>query len=327
MDEKKWVAFIDADEFISPDDYEDGLDKLKPLLDDQGNGAISLNWAVYGSSHSILPANGLVIERFTKRANEQHPVNKHYKSIVRVGDVISTGATPHSFRIKATKNFIMPNGKLQDKIDGISDTVEWSGVRINHYVIKSRSEFFNKKAARGRATTLKESLSRNITFFKNHDLNTIEQSMPLWFLLKVKRKIDEIKDILKQNGFELLEQKTSSHLYRTCNKMGVGVIDALTKDNNALSLKGWAVDGDEKATFNIVAVINNTVLIPASNIFFYDRPDVQRAGIGNGMKSGFYCSIALPDIPVLDIQIYATNKSELVCVELNLDAHLKTIMA
>lgn len=325
VDKEKWVAFIDADEFIHLSNFEEGLDKIKDLLQDESNGAISLNWAVYGSSHSILPDDGLVIERFTKRAVEEHPVNKHYKSIVRVRDVIGTGLTPHAFKINAEKKFIMPNGQKQEKVDGISDIVDWTGIRLNHYVIKSRAEFINKKSARGRATTMKESLGRNITFFKNHDLNNIEQALPLWLIRKVKNKIAEIKTNLKASGYILPNDEISEPFYRTASIMGRGVIDVLIKEKNKITLKGWATENSKAPLNNIVVVINNKLLVHPISTTLYDRPDVQRAGISDQLKCGFESCIVLPDIIISEIQIYAVNISGLAFVEFNLNAHAEKL--
>ncbi len=321
VDKDKWVAFIDADEFIHPDNFEDGLDIIAPLLHDQSNGAISLNWAVYGSSHSILPDSGLVIERFTKRATDDHPVNKHYKSIVRVRDVIGTGPTPHAFKIKTEKNFVMTSGRKQEKIDGISDIIEWTGIRLNHYVI------INKKSARGRATTMKESLGRNITFFNNHDLNHVDQTLPLWFIRKVKNEIERIKIKLKESSYEPVNKNILEPFYRTSKKMGRGVVDILTKEKNILTLRGWAVENSKAALHNVVAVVNNTYLVSPHDTTLYDRPDVLRAGISDEIKCGFQTTIILPDVELSEIQIYAVNSVGLACVEFNLNAHAKNISA
>lgn len=326
LDDNKWIAFIDADEFIAPRDYEDGLEPLNSLLCNKENGAISLNWAVYGSSHSILPDSGLVIDRFTKRAAEDHPVNKHYKSIVRAGDVVSTGTNPHAFKIKPEKRFIIPNGAVQQHVDGISEVIDWSIIRLNHYVIKSKSEFFNKKAARGRATTLKESAGRNAKFFSNHDLNNVEESIPFWFSRKVQSQIKYIEKILIENGYQLNAKTVGDVLYRTSKNMGSGFIDTLNKNDNTITLKGWAVDDFKRPCHDIVVVINNSILLHTNNISFHDRPDVQRAGVGNGIGCGFISSVTLPNIHIADIQIYATNKSEIACVEFKISEQLTAIL-
>lgn len=322
LDKDRWVAFIDADEFISPNDYEDGLNKLMPLLNDQAIGAISLNWAVYGSSHSILPDDGLVIERFVKRAADLHPVNRHYKSIVRVSDVIKAGPTPHAFIINSDKKFVMPSGEEHHSYDGISEVIDWSVIRLNHYVIKSKAEFLNKKVARGRATKLKNSLGRNLQFFKNHDLNNIEQHIPLWFLRKVKCQIATINEKLLDCGYQPLIESRSEPLYKTTKSMGVGFIDTIKKDGRAIVLKGWAVDNDKKPCSSIVMVINNSFLIRPDSLSFYDRPDVEKAGIGNGIGCGFICSLSLPTQLISSVQIYTLNQAGLVSLEFPLNEEL-----
>ncbi|MBA8783665.1 MULTISPECIES: glycosyltransferase family 2 protein [Aeromonas] len=312
----KWAAFIDADEFISPSNYEDGLNKLTSLLNDQTIGAISLNWAVYGSSHSILPDDGLVIERFVKRAADLHPVNRHYKSIVRVSDFIETGSTPHAFIIKSDKKFVMPNGAQQHNHDGISDVIDWSVIRLNHYVIKSKSEFLNKKAARGRATTLKDSLGRNLQFFKNHDLNDVEQHIPSWFLRKVKCQIKTINERLLDNGYQPSIEKSNEPLYQTTQMMGVGFVDTINKNSHAIVIRGWAVGNGKKPCSSIAMVINNTILICPDSISFHDRPDVKQAGIGDGIGCGFTVSITLPRVSISSVDFYALNTAGLAVVEL-----------
>ncbi|WP_429186007.1 glycosyltransferase family 2 protein [Aeromonas veronii] len=326
LDKDKWVAFIDADEFISPNDYEDGLNKLTPLLNDKVNGAISLNWAVYGSSHSILPDDGLVIERFVKRATEINPINRHYKSIVRVSDVISTGLTPHAFKIELDKKFIMPNGVVQNNSDGISENIDWSVIRLNHYVIKSRSEFLNKKAARGRATTLQEGLGRNIQFFNHHDLNDVEQHIPYWFLRKVKCQIKAINEKLLDNGYQPFIEKSNEPLYKTTQMMGVGFVDSININGNAIALRGWAVDNSKKPCSCMVVVINNSILIHPDSISFYDRPDVKQAGIGDGIGCGFTVSITLPKVSMSSIDFYALNTAGLAVVELKANAQILDVL-
>lgn len=325
IDKKEWVAFIDADEFISPKNLENGLKDLTPLLDDQKNGAISLNWAVYGSSHSILPGNELVIERLTWRGVEAHPVNKHYKSIVRISDVQSVGHNPHAFKINPDKSFIMPNGKSQEKCDGISNETDWSVIRLNHYVIKSRSEFINKKLARGRATTTKENLGRNMDFFKNHDLNSLEQPMPLWFINKVKNKVKDIHQKLKSNGFELITNENPINFYRTQNEMGKGIIDSLTLANKKIHLRGWAVDSNKAPLHNIAIIVNDNILVEPTTFTLYDRPDVLSAGLSKEIKCGFISSLEIPETSIKQLQIYSTNILGLASLEFDLKAYKKLL--
>lgn len=322
LEHDKWIAFIDADEFITPSNYEDGLKNLFPLLTDQSNGAISLNWAVYGSSNSILPDDGLVIERFIKRAADLHPVNRHYKSIVRVGDVIGTGPTPHAFRIKKNKNFIMPNGVIHNSINGLSETIDWATIRLNHYVIKSKSEFLNKKASRGLATFVNKDVNRNMFFFRSHDLNHTEQSIPPYFLKRVHHQINRINGALIDSGYQAISPEPCTPFYKTSKNMGVGFVDSFNRDKNVLTLRGWAVDSDKEPCDDIAIVINNTMLLRPNTTSFYERPDVQGAGQSNDVECGFISLVELPDVAIYDFFIYATNSAGLACAELKISEKL-----
>jgi hypothetical protein len=312
----EWVAFIDADEFFSPQDYEDGLTSIKPLLENPEIGAISINWAVYGSSYSILPSNNLVIERFTHRATEHHAVNKHYKSIVRISAVVDTGSTPHAFTINHDHRFVMANGINQEKKDGIGEQTVWFPLRLNHYVIKSKAEFLTKKASRGRATTLKESMARDISFFKGHDLNNNEDHVPQWFVDKVKLKMSEIINKLDDIGYHYSVEQPNIPLYKTKKGMGVGFVDALSKNDNLCELRGWAIDVHKEPVHSLFVILNNMHPVLPDEHVFVARNDVHRKGISNDLNVGFRTLFKMPNIKIHAFNVYALDKNGLVCAEL-----------
>src|SRR5690606_21420689 len=118
-------------------------------------GAIALNWACYGSSGKLAYEEGFVVERFERRAEQNAFINHHYKSIVRSAAFAGTGGNPHHFRLKDGFSYVTADGEplrlMAQRGAGLSASVVWTNARINHYVVKSRQEFFEKKAARGRA--------------------------------------------------------------------------------------------------------------------------------------------------------------------------------
>lgn len=315
----EWIAFIDADEFLSPQDYEDGLTLIKPLLDNPEIGAISINWAVYGSSYSILPSNDLVIERFTHRAAEYHAVNKHYKSLVRVSAVVDTGSTPHAFDISHDHRFVMVNDMNQNKKDGIGELTVWSPLRLNNYVIKSKAEFLNKKASRGRATTLKESMARDISFFKGHDLNHHEDHVPQWFIDKVKFKMSEIINKLGDIGYHYLVEQPCTPVYKTKKGLGVGFVDALSKNDHVFELRGWAIDVHKASVHSLLVILNNMYPISPDEYTFVARNDVHRKGISSELNVGFRASFKIPDVNIHAFNVYALDKNGLVCADLGIN--------
>ena len=84
----KWVAFIDADEYIFP-----VRDKTLPqfLASYEEYGAVSANWRVFGTSHiKHLKKDQLMIEQLLFRAEEDHAWNDYVKSIVQVNFIDTT---------------------------------------------------------------------------------------------------------------------------------------------------------------------------------------------------------------------------------------------
>ena len=319
--ESDWIAFIDADEFIAPGNYEEGLAELSVLLDDEKVSAIALNWATYGSSCSIIPDNAPVIERLTRRANKDHPVNQHYKSIVRKRDVLCAGKTPHDFTLHDGKRYIKTTGEPEPDSHGVSTRVDWDKARINHYVIKSRAEFVTKKLARGRATTLDAQLNRTLAFFRSHDLNQVEDNIPHWFLNKVRNEKQFLIKQLTTVGYHYHEPQYPSPLYRTAHGMGKGHIDVLNVLANSIELRGWAIDRHAHPIKSIIAVVNATMVLNCTQLAFRDRNDLSRAGLGDGIGSGFSASILRPAVEINSIDFYGLDDNGLVVVEMksNLD--------
>ena len=62
---------------------------------------------------------------------------------------------------------------------GVSEAVVHAPLRLNHYVVKSREEFFHRKLPRGRATRAER---REPTFFADHDRNAVADPVPAWLV-------------------------------------------------------------------------------------------------------------------------------------------------
>ncbi|WP_337073052.1 glycosyltransferase family 2 protein [Aeromonas veronii] len=324
--EEEWLAFIDADEFITPSNYEEGLNELHILLGDTNASAIALNWAVYGSSCSIIPENTLVTERLTKRAGKDHPVNRHYKSIVRKRDTLCAGKTPHDFILHDGKFYIKTTGAIEADSHGLSKTVDWIIARINHYVIKSRAEFITKKSARGRATTIDSNLNRTLSFFRNHDLNQIEDVIPRWFIQKIKAEKKLIIEQLDSFGYSYTDVKYPTSLYRTAHGMGKGCIDFLAINNGAIEMRGWAIDRNNYPIKDVIAVVNSEIILKCTKLIFRDRIDLSESGLGSGIGAGFNVSMTRPGMDIKSIDFYGLDINGLAVVELKGSVDPMTIM-
>mgnify|MGYP002280373457 CR=1 FL=1 len=150
----KYLAFIDADEFITPSVDVKPMARIEAVLGMAGVGVLALEWRVFGSSGQTMQEPGLVIERFTHASSAARRVNRHVKSIVNPAAVERMFV--HSADLKDGYHYADAEGQpiafrggrtRSGRVDvPIADTL-----RINHYVIKSEQEFVEKKMRRGRA--------------------------------------------------------------------------------------------------------------------------------------------------------------------------------
>lgn len=172
------VAFIDADEFLLPEGEPEErglLPWLEARLADPEVGAVAVNWACFGSGGARFREEGLVIERFTRRAKQGFGPNHHFKSIVRPSWVVRF-SNPHLATL-AQGHYVDARGApLEVRVDregnrrpGLSQEVCWQGARVNHYLVKSVEEFVLDKARRGSAAT--PGLTKHRAYFERHDRN------------------------------------------------------------------------------------------------------------------------------------------------------------
>jgi glycosyltransferase involved in cell wall biosynthesis len=147
-----WMAFIDSDEFLR-------LTEDVPINEflsryDRWSG-IALHWAVYGANgHDEFPP-GLILENFTRRADETFFAARHVKSIIRPG--FANGClNPHCFDLRGhiDGSYCDAQGRpmqwwLAPERGGIlpglsRDPPEYSVGRVNHYFTRSRAHWLAK---------------------------------------------------------------------------------------------------------------------------------------------------------------------------------------
>ena len=146
-DESRWIAFIDLDEFLfSPT----GRPVPEILTGFEQWPGVGVNWAVYGSSGHKTKPEGLVIENYVRRSDNDD-LNRHIKSI----------ADPRRVRAFCSPHFFMYNGEPGVAVDetgqlvgdprpSMSKGLSYSLLRVNHYMTKSDEEH-HAKIARGPA--------------------------------------------------------------------------------------------------------------------------------------------------------------------------------
>jgi Glycosyl transferase family 2 len=187
------VAVIDGDEFIRPIGERQTDIVLSGLFSDLDVSALAINWACYGSSGRVRSGIGLVTKRFRKRAEQSFVYNRLVKSVVRVDRFLSY-VNPHCFRVSRGR-YIDTTGK-DVKWDplrgfGFTERCQWSGIRIDHFLVKSSKEFNTIKRPRGRGDLSPENpkFFRDHQFFNEFDRNDVFDPMPSWLVWKTRMEI------------------------------------------------------------------------------------------------------------------------------------------
>lgn len=214
------LAFIDADEFLVSLDPEQSIaTSLIEWFSDPSVSALALNWSNFGSNGELFAEEGLVTERFTKRAPQEFPANKNFKSIVRPNSV-NFFNNPHHADLRygryidALGNDLVSHPKHGN---GVSEEVVWNGVRVNHYVVKSLEEFLLGKHLRGSAATAKR--VKHKAYFKAHDRNDETCLLAAALAPKVKAEMAALQAQLDALPEEESPQKSDSWLANRVKKL------------------------------------------------------------------------------------------------------------
>jgi Glycosyl transferase family 2 len=210
------VFLIDVDEFLRPSAewFAEGKQATavapstpaasaiaQAWLSDPDISAVALNWAIYGSSGRAQPGDGLVIERFTRRGPQDFSVNRHAKAFVRVASCAGPADNPHAVTLRSGR-YVDSRGEevvwdtsLGFKA-GITTSVVWGVLRVDHFVVKSSVEFAIKREHRNLIRPEHEWEH----YFDLHDRNDVEDPVPLELVERTKREMERIASLLDCAG-------------------------------------------------------------------------------------------------------------------------------
>lgn len=179
--ETKWCAVLDCDEFLyAPNGPLQGPLRLI-LQQNEGAGAVAVNWTFFGSSWEKSFKLGLVISRFTHSA--RHP-DIHVKSIIQPELTISTGNNAHYFLL--SRPAVDAAGKELPK------EYHWSECSrllcIAHFHTKSLEEYLRRKSKLD-----VDGVYRGITDnrFHAHDINEIHNRALYNYAPLIKRRMND----------------------------------------------------------------------------------------------------------------------------------------
>jgi hypothetical protein len=196
-------AIVDVDEFLRPLGGRDDIPAtVAEIFSRPEISAAALNWVIYGSGGRIEPGEGLVLERFTQRAPDDHVLHRMVKSLVRP-ERFAGMINPHVVRLTGGE-YVDDSGRPAQWIrePACLRTKSWSRLRVDHFMIKSRREF-EMKVLRGRPDAAPGVADRDEAFFVNRDRNEVPDSMPVEFVartrLEMRKMLDQLSPFIASN--------------------------------------------------------------------------------------------------------------------------------
>lgn len=138
----RWLAFIDADEFI----VVHGQNIANFLKGFEDCSAVGVNWIMFDSDgKEKMPQSGFVISNYFRTLQDiNHPCNLHIKTIVDPSQVKYI-SNPHYIKLKGGR-YVDENGhEIRSAFTRKNSTKH---IQINHYYSKSVEEYM-EKIARG----------------------------------------------------------------------------------------------------------------------------------------------------------------------------------
>lgn len=155
----RYMAFLDADEFIFPQNNKSIVEVTDEILKDFPDAdSLSINWRFYGSNfQDTADYTKGVLERFTRRSSE---INRGVKSI----------SNPRRINYMTTPHYVIgfQGFEMVDSRDFESKEQLAEKIVVNHYYKKSREEYA-KKVSRGDSCYNKIDWYKNIEF--SHEEN------------------------------------------------------------------------------------------------------------------------------------------------------------
>lgn len=141
----KWIAFVDADEFIVPKVHPDIPSMLEPFELASG---LALCWKMFGTNGHATPPQGLQIENYTKAMGDDHKANRTVKVILQPENIEKFEFNPHIATVKKGDD-VMPivTENVKPIIIWYAKPPSWDIGQINHYFYRSKHEFYKKLRA------------------------------------------------------------------------------------------------------------------------------------------------------------------------------------
>ncbi len=146
-----YIAFVDIDEFLYPVDLD-----INSYLNSapSDTAAIAINQLTFGSADHEKYFDDYVTRRFNKCSSMDYSERLWFKTIVNPAKVDSF-ISAHKVSISSGRylHSDFSEAEFDEKYNGATKKIFSEKIHVNHYILKSRQEFFEKKMKRGGAAS------------------------------------------------------------------------------------------------------------------------------------------------------------------------------
>lgn len=268
----EWIAFLDADEYISLD----GPKNIKEFLNKFENfNAIALNWCIYGSSSRAIKDHVPVYDAFISHSTPELGDNRLVKSIIRPNFFSFRYTDPHRFYMN-DESYADSLGKSFEW-DGANKKVLWEEARINHYICRSMEHYVSRIKRR-----IGSDLHNSVVYWDHLNRNDIIEGPKSVFseranvsLSNIKENIIEkyISEIRNHNAIPPYSDNDSSvKIYDVIDSFGKMIclnnIDGhLISDGDIGNIKHkvYGVKYENENSLYLVSIVNGVI----QNIYYH----------------------------------------------------------
>ncbi len=155
----RWIAFIDADEFIVTKDQCSIPSVMKKY---EGYGGLVLNWRMFCSSGHLTRPPGGILQNYWRCSD-----STHFKSVINTDYAVSHYGNPHLFHYSHGKYSIDTDYWRVVSPYTVPRPSLYQIIYLHHYHLKSKEDY-DRNRKRGRASTTDPS-HKNEKYFWSTD--------------------------------------------------------------------------------------------------------------------------------------------------------------
>ncbi|MCC3528786.1 MAG: tetratricopeptide repeat protein [Microcoleus sp. PH2017_22_RUC_O_B] len=182
--ESEWITFLDLDEFLFPTEKDNLIEVLEEF---DSVPAVGVNTLIFGSCGHETRPEGLQIENFTQRSQDDFEPNRYIKSIVRPEQILRPNC-PHFF-VPVNNELFTVTENNEPLTSSISERLSVQKLRVNHYYTRSKQEM-KQKVMRGDAFF---PWRKALSVLEARDRNEVEDLTIQRFVPKLRQAVDSVR--------------------------------------------------------------------------------------------------------------------------------------